>query len=61
MAARYSVMIGWDSSAMYEVAQTKFYSANESTLQRMARENDTASTIKLVFDFSAPGVPPIHE
>src|SRR5690349_11396252 len=61
MPARYSVMIGWNSSAMREVAQTGFYDANASTLQRMAREADTASPFRLVFDFAAPGVPPIRE
>jgi hypothetical protein len=61
MTARYSVMLGWHSSAMREIAQTGFYDANASTLQRMAREQDTASSIRIIFDFSAPGVPPIHE
>jgi len=59
--ATYSVMVGWNSDAMFEIAQTGFYDANASTLQRMARDQETASTVRIVFDFAAPGVPPIHE
>jgi hypothetical protein len=61
VAIRYSVKIGWNSGAMYEVAQTGFWDSNASTLQRMAREQDTASPVRLVFDFAATGVPEIHE
>src|SRR6476661_560550 len=61
MAPRYSFMVGYHSSEMRELAQTGFYQANKSTLQRMAREQDAASPFRLVFDFNAPGVPPIRE
>ena len=60
-SARYSVMVGWHSGAMYEVAQTGFWDANASTLQRMARETDSPSPVRMVFDFAAPGVPAIRE
>jgi hypothetical protein len=61
MTAIYSVQIGWDSSAMHEVAQTGFWDSNASTLQRMAREADTASPVRLVFDFADGTVPEIRE
>ncbi|HEX6608663.1 MAG TPA: hypothetical protein VF276_17320, partial [Chloroflexia bacterium] len=61
MTARYSVMVGWASTEMHEIAQTGFYDANASTLQRMARDQETASNVRIIFDFNAPGVPPIRE
>jgi hypothetical protein len=62
MTARYSVKIGWNSSAMSEVAYGKgFWDANVSTLQRMAREQDVSSPVRLIFDFNASDVPEIHE
>jgi hypothetical protein len=62
MTVRYSVKIGWNSSAMYEVAYGQgFWDANVSTLQRMAREQDVSSPVRLIFDFNAPDVPEIHE
>jgi hypothetical protein len=61
MTVRYSVMLGYNSSSMQEVALTGFWDANASTLQRMAREQDAASPIRLTFDFNAPDVPPIRE
>jgi hypothetical protein len=61
MTARYSVQVGWDSTAMEELALTGFYDANASTIQRLAREQETASPVRLIFDFAAAGVPPIRE
>jgi hypothetical protein len=50
------VKIGWNSSAMYEVAYGQgFWDANVSTLQRMAREQDVSSPVRLIFDFNASG------
>jgi hypothetical protein len=61
MTVRYSVMLGYASSAMYEVAQTGYWDSNASTLQRMAREQEAASPVRMVFAFDAPDVPAVRE
>jgi hypothetical protein len=61
MTARYSVMVGFRSYEMQEMAQTFWYDANKSRLQKAARNQATQTTLEFSFPYHASGVPPIKE